>query len=216
MLVQNLQHLSYIYLDGVNISSQKSNWGQVLSSSLPNLKVLSLSNCHHSGPINESLQTLQSLSIINLSYNNLSTHVPDFFANFTSLSFRGCNLKGNFPTMVLQLPTLEFLDLWGNTELYGSLQDLPKNGIIQTLTVSLTNFSSVMPEYIGDLKMLSTLDLYQCRFSGCIQQSIENLTRLSYLDSSSNNFTGPFPSFQLCKNLSRIHLSQFTWFNFFY
>lgn len=80
-LVQNLPHLTDLYLDGVNMSAHKFDWSQVLSSSLPDLKVLSFSDCCLSG-IDESFQKLQSLSLIDLSYNNLSTHVPYFFCKF--------------------------------------------------------------------------------------------------------------------------------------
>nr|XP_043619875.1 receptor-like protein 7 [Erigeron canadensis] len=209
VLVKNLQRLTDLYLDGVNISSQKSDWCQVLSSNLPNLKVVSLSNCYLLGPIDESLSKLRSLSILNLSGNNLSTHVPDFFANFTKLkvlNLHNCNLKGIFPKNVLKLPSLEFLDLSINN-LNGSLPSFPKTGLLQTLVLSLTHFSGVIPESVGDLKMLSRLELDRCRFNGHIPQSIGNLTKLSKLDLSSNNFSGKIPSFKLCSNLNHIDLS---------
>ncbi|GKB30306.1 receptor-like protein 12 [Tanacetum coccineum] len=48
-LVQNLTRLRGLYLDKVNISAQKLDWCKGLSSSLPNLEVLSLSSCQLSG-----------------------------------------------------------------------------------------------------------------------------------------------------------------------
>ena len=44
-LVQNLTRLTELYLDSVKISSQGNDWCQALSSSLPNLRVLSMSYC---------------------------------------------------------------------------------------------------------------------------------------------------------------------------
>jgi hypothetical protein len=54
MLVQNLSELKELYLDGVNISAPGKEWCQPLSSSLPKLIVLSMSNCYLSGPIHSS------------------------------------------------------------------------------------------------------------------------------------------------------------------
>ncbi|KAM7477815.1 hypothetical protein LguiA_026028 [Lonicera macranthoides] len=66
MFVQNLTQLTELYLDGVEISAQGYDWGQSISSWLPNLRVLSLSNCNLSGPNDSSLSKLQFLSVIRL------------------------------------------------------------------------------------------------------------------------------------------------------
>ncbi|KAM2663435.1 hypothetical protein EV1_009989 [Malus domestica] len=42
MLFQNLTEITELYLDGINISAQGSQWCQAISSSLPNLRVLSM------------------------------------------------------------------------------------------------------------------------------------------------------------------------------
>ncbi|GJT60010.1 receptor-like protein 7 [Tanacetum coccineum] len=211
-LVQNLTRLRYLYLDNVNISSQKFDWCQGLSSSsLPNLEVLSLSNCQLSGPLDDSLGELQSLSIIRLALNKLSSPVLDFFANFknlTVLNLASCNLTGTFPKKVLQLESLQIIDLSVNTNLYGSLPDFPMNGSLQSLVLSNTNFSGEIPQSIGNLKNLYRIELHTTNFSGEIPQSMGNLTQLSYLDLSSNKFVGEIPSFKLCKNLSHIDLSR--------
>jgi hypothetical protein len=87
VLVQNFSELMELYLDGVLISAQGNEWGQALSSSLPNLRELGLSGCNLSGHIDSSLRHLQSLSFIDLSRNNLSAPVPEFFADFKNLTF---------------------------------------------------------------------------------------------------------------------------------
>jgi Leucine-rich repeat (LRR) protein len=186
-LVQNLSELEELYLDGVNISAQGNEWCQALSSSLPNLRVLSMSRCHLSGPLHSSLQKLQSLSIIRLNYNDLSAPVPDFFADFTnltSLSLSSCGLNGKFPKQIFQAPTLQTLDLSDNELLQGSLPEFHPNGSLQSLTLS------------------------RCNFSGSIPDSMANLTQLVSLDISSNSFTGPIPSFNMAKNLTEIYLSD--------
>ena len=58
-LVHNLTSLTKLYLDGVDISSQGNEWCQAVSSSLPNLRVLSMSDCNLQGPLDSSLLKLQ-------------------------------------------------------------------------------------------------------------------------------------------------------------
>ncbi|XP_076912306.1 receptor-like protein 6 [Bidens hawaiensis] len=210
-LVRNFTWLTGLYLDNVNISSQRFDWGQSLSSLLPNLEVLSLSNCQLSGPLDDSLQNLQSLSVIRLTLNKLNAQVPEFFANFknlTVLKLGSCNLFGPFPSKVLQLQKLEILDLAQNMNLSGSLPDFPINGSLKSLQLSHTAFSGGIPESIGNLKNLSSIDLSSCNFSGPIPKSIRNLTQLGYIDLSINNLIGQIPSFQMCKNLTHVYLSR--------
>ncbi|XP_023758274.3 receptor-like protein 7 [Lactuca sativa] len=211
MLIKNLTQLKVLHLDSVNISAQKSDWCQALSSSLLDLEVLSLSTCQLSGPLDGSLGNLHSLSVIRLAQNNLSTPIPDFFGNFrnlTILHLGACNLRGTFPSKVLELQKLQSLDLSSNMNLHGSLSDFPVNGSLQSLVLSNTNLSGAIPESIGNLKSLSRIELPNNNFSGRIPKSMENLTQLTYLDLSSNKLTGQIPSFQLCKNLTHIDLSR--------
>ncbi|KAK9073048.1 hypothetical protein SSX86_007370 [Deinandra increscens subsp. villosa] len=210
-LVQNLSRLTGLYLDNVNISSQSSDWGRSLSSSLPKLEVLSLSNCKLSGGLDDSLKNLLSLSEIHLALNNLSAQVPEFFANFknlTVMNLGSCNLLGIFPNKILQLQSLEILDLAVNKNLYGSLPDFPINGSLKSLVLSNTNFSGGIPESIGNLKNLSRIELPNSNFSGQIPKSVQNLTQLGYIDLSSNTFIGQVPSFHKCKNLTHVDFSR--------
>ncbi|KAB1216415.1 Receptor-like protein 12 [Morella rubra] len=164
-LVQNLSELMELYLDGVHVSAQGSEWVLALSSSLPKLRVLSMSRCHLSGPLDSSLLTLRFLSIIRLDGNDFSGPVPEFFADFqklTSLSFKACGLTGKFPEKIFQLPTLRKLDLSSNVLLEGFLPEFPPNGSLENLWLTQTGFSGTLPHSIGNLKMLSTLDLSDC------------------------------------------------------
>ncbi|XP_075639325.1 uncharacterized protein LOC142611159 [Castanea sativa] len=211
MLVQNLSELKELYLDGVHISVQGYEWCQALSSSVPNLRVLSMSGCSLSGPFEFSLSKLQSLSIISLYYNPINAPVSEFFANFTnltSLDLGACGLNGTFPKKIFQIQTLQKLGLSNNDLLQGSLPEFLSNGSLRSLLLVFTNFSGTLPNSISNLTMLSRIDLFGCNFSGSIPSSMENLTQLVYLDMSSNNFTGPIPSFSMAKNLTEIYLSH--------
>nr|XP_023919906.1 receptor-like protein 9DC3 [Quercus suber] len=211
-LVQNLSEIKELYLDGVNISAPGNEWCQALSSSLPNLSVLSMSSCSLSGPLHSSFQELQSLSVILLHNNNFSAApVPEFFANFrnlTSLRLSSCGLNGQFPEKIFQVPTLQTLDLSDNKQLSGTLQGFHSNGSLRSLVLSRTNFSGTLPDSIGNLKMLSRIDLSNCSFLGSIPSSMANLVQLFYLDMSSNNFTGPIPSLSMAKKLTQLNISH--------
>ncbi|XP_003632604.1 receptor-like protein 32 [Vitis vinifera] len=211
MLVQNLTELRELYLNGVNISAQGKEWCQALSSSVPNLQVLSLPSCYLSGPLDSSLQKLRSLSSIRLDGNNFSAPVPEFLANFsnlTQLRLSSCGLNGTFPEKIFQVPTLQILDLSNNKLLLGSLPEFPQNGSLETLVLPDTKFSGKVPNSIGNLKRLTRIELARCNFSGPIPNSTANLAQLVYLDLSENKFSGPIPPFSLSKNLTRINLSH--------
>ncbi|KAM3689880.1 hypothetical protein ACJW31_09G079000 [Castanea mollissima] len=182
-LVQNLAEIKELYLDGVNISAPGNEWCHALSSSLPNLSVLSMSNCSLSGPLHSSFQKLQSLSIILLHDNN-------------------------FSTTIFQVPTLQTLDLSDNKQLSGTLQGFHPNGSLRSLVLSRTNFSGTLPDSIGNLKILSIIGLSNCSFLGSIPSSMANLVQLFYLDKSSNSFTGSIPSLSMAKKLTQVNISH--------
>ncbi|CAB4315238.1 unnamed protein product [Prunus armeniaca] len=60
VLLGNLSELVELHLDGVNISAHGAQWCQAISSSLPKLRVLSLSTSNISGPFDSSLLNVSS------------------------------------------------------------------------------------------------------------------------------------------------------------
>ncbi|KAI5325950.1 hypothetical protein L3X38_035024 [Prunus dulcis] len=212
VLIGNLSELVELLLDGVNISASGAQWCQAISSSLPKLRVLSLSTSNISGPFDSSLLKLHSLSVIRIEKNNLSTQVPEFFSNFTnltSLHLSSSGLYGTFPEKIFRVPTLQTIDLSGNSQLQGSLPEFPKNASLQSLVLNGANFSGqLLPNSIGNLKMLSKIDVPSCNFTGSIPRSMENLTQLIYVDLSTNKFNGSVPFFSMAKNLTLINLSS--------
>ncbi|KAK3444996.1 LOW QUALITY PROTEIN: hypothetical protein EUGRSUZ_A00560 [Eucalyptus grandis] len=213
ILVQNLGELRELYLDGVDVSATGNELCNALSSSLPKLQVLSMTNCNLSGPIEScsSLVNLRSLSVIKLGGNNLCTNIPEFFAHFynlTTLDLNNCGLQGEFPQKIFQVQTLQTIDLSFNELLQGSLPGFPENGSLQRLVLSFTNISGRLPESIGNLKNLSRIELVSCNFDGNIPSSFSYFSHLAYLDFSFNNFTGSIPSLSKSKNMTQIKLSH--------
>ncbi|GAU40711.1 hypothetical protein TSUD_263610 [Trifolium subterraneum] len=209
MLVQNLTNITELYLDGVAISASGEEWGRPLSL-LEGLRVLSMSSCNLSGPIDSSLAKLQSLTVLKLSRNKLSSIVPNSFANFsnlTTLQLSNSGLNGSFPQDIFQIHTLKVLDISNNKYLHGSLPDFLRHLCIHSLDLHNTNFSGQLPDATSHLKQLSTIDLSYCQFNGTLPTSMTELTQLVYLDLSSNYFTGPLPSFNMSKNLKFLSVS---------
>ncbi|KAK4487237.1 hypothetical protein RD792_006557 [Penstemon davidsonii] len=210
ILVQNLTSLKELYLDGVKISNHSNDWWGSLSQSLPNLRHLSLRNCDLSGSLNPTLTQLQSLTVLRLDGNNLSTIVPDFFANFrnlTVLTLSSCDLQGSFPETIFQVPSLQYLDLSHNWFLKGKIPEFPFRGSFRTIILRFSSFSGSLPNSISNLSMLSIIDLSYCNFTGSIPYTIANLMELSYLDFSMNYFFGSIPVFRTSK-LAYIDLSS--------
>ncbi|CAB4313651.1 unnamed protein product [Prunus armeniaca] len=212
VLLGNLSELVELHLDGVNISAHGAQWCQAISSSLPKLRVLSLSTSNISGPFDSSLLKLHSLSVIRIENNNLSTQVPEFFSNFTNLTsllLSNSGLHGTFPEKIFQVPTLQTIDLSGNSHLQGSLPEFLKNASLQSLVLNGANFSGqLLPNSIENLKRLSKIDISTCNFTGPIPRSMGDLTQLVYLDLSWNKFNGSVPFFSMAKNLTLINLSN--------
>ncbi|KAK1398170.1 receptor-like protein 7 [Heracleum sosnowskyi] len=211
IILQNLTQLAELYLDTVNMSSQGSDWSRAISSSLPNLRILSLTNCQITGPIDPSFGKLQFLSVIKLDGNNLNSPFPESFANLSSLTFlslHSCNFSGVFPKRIFQIQTLQTLRVSYNELLKGSLPEFPRNGSLRELFLYNTNFSGGIPGSIGDLAMLYEIDFSQSNFSGRIPQSMANLTQLVRLSFAYNKFSGIIPPFGKSKNLTYIDLSN--------
>ncbi|KAM7481315.1 hypothetical protein LguiB_005898 [Lonicera macranthoides] len=176
MFVQNLTQLTELYLDGVWISAQGYDWGQPISSWLPNLRVLSLSNCNLSGPIDSSLLKLQFLSVIRLDGNNLN---------------------GALPENIFHLQTLQILDLSYNSELNGSLPEFPQNGKLTQLAyldLSYNLFTGAMP-WLQMSKNLTYINLSHNNLSGPFSfTQFEGFVNLAYIHLGYNSFTGRIPS----------------------
>lgn len=196
-LVRNLGNLRELYLDGIEIPESVGRLARALAKAAPRIKVLSLSLCSLSGPIDSSLLKLSTLSVLNLSGNELNSPVPDFLANFSSLTvlrLAYCRLRGLFPTSVFRLKSLTHVDLSDNPMLSGSLPDFAQGSGLESLLLQETNFSGNLPSSIGHLKSLKTLVLSKCYFSGAIPTSIAYLSQLLTLDLSHNTFSGAIPS----------------------
>ena len=233
-----LRHLRTLNLAGNDFypSLLSSEFGQFKS-----LTHLNLSGSHFTGQIPSEISQLSSLVSLDLSHSyGLSIETPvwnnltllrkllldctnmslirpkslmNLSSSLTTLSLRGCFLRGKLENSILLLPSLQTLDLSHNPSLNGSL---PKSNwsssLLKFLHLSITRFSGEIPDSIGNLKSLEDLDLSNCEFSGPIPTSLGNLTQIIDLSLSRNRFTGSIPT--SLGNLTQIIDLSLSWNHF--
>uniref|UniRef100_A0A7N0VFZ5 Zer-1-like leucine-rich repeats region domain-containing protein n=1 Tax=Kalanchoe fedtschenkoi TaxID=63787 RepID=A0A7N0VFZ5_KALFE len=205
-----MPNLVKLRLSYVDLYTQSSDWCQVLSSSAPHLQLLDLSSAGLAGPIHPSLGKLKSLSTIDLSRNSFSQPSPGLFSNFRNLTYLNLaqSVSGKFQWSILQLPALRYLDLSENSDLEpGNFPSTIRNSSLETLILKSTHFSKNIPDSIGQLRMLSKLDISECHLSGEIPKSFSQLTRLVSVGMSSNALTGLIPTFSQARSLRELDLS---------
>ncbi|XP_058111840.1 receptor-like protein 7 [Magnolia sinica] len=221
VLFQNMSSLRELHLDSANFPAEGSEWGQALFSSLPRLHKLSLQYCELSRPIHSSLSKLRFLSELDLSYNNLSSVMPNFPRNLRKLSLRNCgllgpihsslsklhflselyingnNLSGPLPSFLVNLCKLEYLDLSFNS-LSGPIPSSYGNKLLNLKVIILGSnlLNGTIPSSLFSLPSLRMLDLKRNELGGRLDV-IHNAssTQLEFIYLGDNNLQGMVPSF---------------------
>ncbi|GLJ09604.1 hypothetical protein SUGI_0112600 [Cryptomeria japonica] len=164
-----------------------------LCQKLGNLQKLSLMGNQLSGPISTSLANCSKLEFLDLGYNNLTGTVPLQLGKLSSL--RRLYLDHNNLTSSRTLPFLAALINCSSLKL---------------LYLSYNHLAGVLSPSIGKLSTnLSILALGYNHIRGSIPQEIGNLTKLTYVNFSSNALIGPIPStLERLKMLERLYLDH--------
>ncbi|XVF18854.1 hypothetical protein REPUB_Repub11eG0058800 [Reevesia pubescens] len=147
--------------------------------------------------LNAIVRNLIEVREIFLDGIDMSSVDPNIFMNLsyslTSLSLRCCDLRGNFPENIFNLPNIKFLILDQNPGLIGLFPKSNWSSPLEDLDVSNTSFSGELPESFGNLKSLQGLGLIGSKFSRPNPRSLGNFSQLSSLFLSYNNFSGKVP-----------------------
>ncbi|CAL5336259.1 unnamed protein product [Camellia sinensis] len=174
--ISNLSMLVYLDLSG-NVDW---NHESLLKLEKPNLKDL--------------VQNLTNLKVLDLSSVNISSTVTRALSNMSSLTtlvLQSCQLYGEFPTTIFQLPNLQTLSMGNNDNLTGNLSEFHLSSPLKQLDLSVCHFSGMLPVSLGSVTKLSYLDLRSNQFWGQIPASLGNLSQLTVLRLGENNFDAP-------------------------
>nr|XP_048319485.1 receptor-like protein 7 [Ziziphus jujuba var. spinosa] len=155
---------------------------------------------------NPILSNLTNIQVLHLGSVDMSSAVPVFLKNFSSLvslNLENCNLYGEFPVEIFRLPNLEFLVVRLNENLTGYLPEFHQNSHLKCLNILSTRFSGTLPSSIENLHSLETFNAERCQFSGPIPPALGKLTKLTRLDLRENSLSGYIPS--SLQNLTRLN-----------
>ncbi|XP_076932434.1 uncharacterized protein LOC143597962 [Bidens hawaiensis] len=174
---------------------------------LQKLQVVGLYINQFTGPIPDTIGNLSLLLNLYLDSNRLEGHIPLSLGDCHHLSellLKDNKLSGNIPKQLLHLPSLSVaLDLSRNM-LSGSLPtEVGELKMLSILNLTYNRLSGSIPNSLGGCTSLSFLSLKGNLFQGLIPPSLSSLRGVLVLDLSHNNFSGQIPRF-----LERLMLEQ--------
>eukprot|EP01018_Ginkgo_biloba_P020435 Gb_18382 [translate_table: standard] len=168
--------------------------GNALKGSIPSssegckqLHVLDLSNNNLTGIIPRNMRLLQSIA----QQNDQSGAVLKFATYFTEGLF--LTTMGNSMWYKYIFSMFCLIDLSSNRLSGGIPEDIGELKGLQTLNLSKNYLRGVIPEKVGDLVNLESLDFSWNNLSGRIPTSLAALTSLAYFNVSHNNLSGHIP-----------------------
>ncbi|XP_028786686.1 receptor-like protein EIX1 [Neltuma alba] len=185
---------------------------------LQKLKILVLRNNNISGSLSTHLCYLSNLQFLDLSLNILSGQIPKCFKKFTQMALEYFDGLGGFsksyylgrssfsfdPVAVLMWKhqqrifrheiLVTGIDLSGN-KLSGKIpQEIGMLTGLRSLNLSRNQLDGEIPSEIGRLTSLESLDLSKNHLFGSIPSSFAQLNYLEVLDLSHNALTGKIPT----------------------
>ncbi|KAL5075446.1 hypothetical protein RYX36_014430 [Vicia faba] len=171
-----------------------------------NLYMLSLGNNQFSGRIHASIGKCKRLSLLDLEMNKLVGVIPkEIFqlSGLTTLYLHGNSLNGSLPPefKMEQLQTMIVSD----NKLSGNIPKIEVN-VLKILKMARNKFSGSIPNSLGDLASLVTLDLSSNNLTGPIPESLEKLEYMARLNLSFNKLEGEVPMKGVFMNLSQVDL----------
>ncbi|KAG6491220.1 receptor-like protein EIX1 [Zingiber officinale] len=217
--LQNCTWLLVVDLGDNKFSGNIPSW---IEQSWRQLRILRLSSNMFIGNIDPQLGYLRDLQIVDFANNKLSGSIPHSFGNFSTMistsdeqlpSFEVIKMvileeiksdsrsesitlvtKGYQLTFSSILYLVKSIDL-SNNELIDEIpEELGYLTGLYTLNLSRNNFKGKIPDSIGRMSSLETLDLSFNNLSNIIPQSLSQLNALSHLNLSHNNLSGNIPS----------------------
>ncbi|KAF7807080.1 receptor-like protein EIX1 [Senna tora] len=219
--LRGLISLEHLVMNEVNLSLA-TDWFSTLNQ-LPSIVELHLSYCELFGNIPSPTTSLNftSLAVIDLSYNNFRSVIPDWFVNISSLQYIDMShnkLYGRIPLGLGEIPVwfgdgfshLRILVLRSNSFTGEILFDLSKLNSLQVLDLADNYLNGSIPPSLCDLKTMSQEQRINTFFGhgmpgksyeesldvnmkGMFLKYTKTLSLVTSIDLSRNNLSGRFP-----------------------
>ncbi|XP_015082803.1 probable LRR receptor-like serine/threonine-protein kinase At1g07650 isoform X2 [Solanum pennellii] len=179
------------------------------------LRNLSIEGNKFSGTIPPEIGNLVHMEKLVLSSNKLTGALPATLAkltNLTDLRINDNNFTGKIPKFISSWTKIEKLrisDLKSGKSGFPPLDNLES---IKILVLRNCLIHGEMPEYIGEMKKLKTLDLSFNSLSGEIPSSFVHLSKVDFIYLTANKLTGLVPGWILNRNKNiDVSNNNFTW-----
>ncbi|KAL3744876.1 hypothetical protein ACJRO7_014049 [Eucalyptus globulus] len=177
---------------------------------LRNLRELYVYKTNVSGSIPQAVSAA-NLSVIDLSFNNLTGNIPEVFGqlkNLYCLNLEFNQLSGGIPEGIPSLPALSDIRL-SNNNLSGTIPpDFGKFSPLRRFEVAFNNLTGAFPEQLCHGGTLFGLAAMDNNLSGKLPESLGNCSTLSQVMLHNNGFTGNVPGgLWMSRNLMALLLS---------
>nr|XP_017254428.1 PREDICTED: receptor-like protein 12 [Daucus carota subsp. sativus] len=162
----------------------------------PNTIEYRVSNNRLTGDIPPLICSGMSLTILDLSYNNMSGPIPRCLSNsLASLNLQSNNFSGTIPQLYSEDCNLKEIDLSQN-QLKGEVpKSLMSCKMLEILDLSDNQIEQTFPAWLGTLPQLQVLFLHSNKFHGALgsPRSPLEFPMLRIIDVSHNSLTGVLP-----------------------
>ncbi|KAG5233636.1 receptor protein [Salix suchowensis] len=144
----------------------------------------------------QNLTKLRELALVSVDMSLVAPNsLTNLSSSLSSLFLPLCGLQGKFPGNIFLLPNLEELNLSYNEGLTGSFPSSNLSNVLSLLGLSNTRISLYLENnLISNLKSLRVMRLGNSSIIRSDLALLGNLTQLTELDLSYNNFSGEIPS----------------------
>ncbi|GKV48978.1 hypothetical protein SLEP1_g55750 [Rubroshorea leprosula] len=200
--IRQLSKLESIDLSSNQLRTGFPDWLQLQKTILK----VDLSNASISGPLPENIghmmPMLQQLYLANnlmndLADNNLIGRIPHCFGKFPIMVNATQLSHERYWDQELLMERFKATDL-GNWD-QAPLKEVVKGRYLEYRQITLKleiiiDLSRKIPDKIGQMENLESLDFSKNDLSGMIPNSMSSLTKLSHLNLSYNNLSGPIPT----------------------
>jgi Leucine-rich repeat (LRR) protein len=158
------------------------------------------------------LSELNSLQILSLLQNRLTSSIPDEFqnmANLTAIDLYANRFNGSFPSSLTNCRKLTSIDIHNNLFSGPLPEDIGNLQSLIDLSLSLNELNGTIPESLYTMHSMQYLFLETNLFTGNISANISSLRSLFNINLSANRFRGTIPnSFEELNYLTYIYLGR--------